>query len=132
MAHYLGGVQFTTILLGEAPRPPRQRVEVMTRPGVQGHALRLHGRDGEPFQIVTVSDTATLAAATTLYGNLQALVGQRTSLQWNDISVPVPVDVLDCQAIDGTPRKIVGLVGGLNAPSEGLLICRWTLLAQPT
>lgn len=120
-----------TLMLGEAPVPQGQRVEVLSRPGLNGQALRLLGESGGPFELITVNDTATGAEATQLYADLRQLVGQRVSIMWNSVALVPQFDVLDCRAINDTPRIVVGMVGGLNPPSVGLLVCRWVLLTVP-
>lgn len=68
------------------PPPPLQRiVEVMTYPGVNYEALRLHEYRSGVFQLTSMSDAPTVAAGRTLTSNYATLVGSGpVQLIWND------------------------------------------------
>ncbi len=107
-------------------------LELITRPGVYGVGFWKTGQRGKPFELTSSVDTVDFASARTTYLEYLALIGaDPVDLHWNvlDISTLEGIQfvVTHCELVEMKAIKTaVGKV--INAPSEGWLVCRWTLV----
>lgn len=119
---------FSFIDMGPIPIGIQQKVEIETRPGVDGHALFLTGARGEPFQVQTVVDVANVAAGALLFGQYENAVGDSASIIWAGVAHAKTFDILQVRPIQ--VNQIILGVGGLGGTSAGLVRAAWTLIAN--
>lgn len=123
VTHWIGPFPFVT-LEGEVAVPKR-RVDVLTRQGVDGVGVFVHGRVGQPFVLRSFADCADLGAARFLADNYPALIGAGVViLVWNAMVYPVHVLAVDEVAV----RALGGGVGFLVADPAAAVSCDWTLV----
>lgn len=73
MATGVGSVTFDSVNLEGLP--PSEAVELFTKPGADGIAARLGGKQGRPFTIICKKFLADVAAFGTLLTNVEGLKG---------------------------------------------------------
>lgn len=110
-----------------------KQLQVIERPGVDGHGLRDTGTRAQPFTLQGMEYVESRAAADTqlaAYKDLQALGGGVQVTQGGiDYS---PFDVLDVQ-FRGEPRQVARAVSQLVTNPTHMLATVWTLKAlNPT
>lgn len=124
--------QFEFINLSQAPIPPKDKIAVHSRAGVEGVELRRTGKRGEPFTVQTVMDAADYSAALALYKEYLTLIdGDPVDLMFLDETEPNKVQVLDVQPIPGGVTAILFGLNGMSGeatPSYGWCACEWTLI----
>lgn len=112
-----------------------EQLEIVQRPGVPDQGLWRTNLRGKPFELLSQVDCLSLADAHTTYAEEYVLLigADPVNVIQGGVDFGTTEDlafaVLDCQLVEA--RHILTAVGGLNPPSEGFLICRWTLLALP-
>jgi hypothetical protein len=129
MTHSIGA--FTFVTLAGDPSPLKQQTLVLARPGVDGVAVWLLGTRGEKFTLRSAVDAGSFSDARGLFTQYKALIGgDPVKLVWNGLKMEdetFAVIVLDVRPV--SIRRILGGVGGLNAPSQGWCECDWDLVA---
>jgi hypothetical protein len=102
------------------------------RDGVDGTDIRKLGKKGQPFEMFSVVDTDTLAAALDLYADYAATIGDGFpyDITWHDLDFTADRNtqyhVLDCEQLE--TRTLLGGSGGLSTERGALLRCRWLLM----
>ena len=122
MATSIGG--YNVIRLTGAPHEPAERVEVITRPGIDHPDYRTLGKVGQPFGVESVVDVDSNSDAQTRSENFAALVGTLVTVNLEHGTSHNNVMVLDVREVER--RRVVGAVGGQTA-GEFLLVHRWRL-----
>lgn len=123
IVHSIGTFSFLTM----TPAPPTRRVRSMveTRNGSDGFSIWKESIRGEAHQCQTVVDTGTFAAAQTLKALYEAACGgDKVPLIYAGVTYP-DVYIKDVRANIRT--QLIG-IGGLNPPSQALLVATWQLL----
>ncbi len=116
---------YTFISLQGATQRLGQRLEEITRDGVDGHAYRKQGKRGMPFQMIGVMDCDTLSGATTTYNALKGIEGSIVSVidDVGDSLSGVALLSVEKQSI----RKVLSGVGGVSSLHGAMLYVRLTL-----
>jgi len=105
--------------IDEGEQRPTEQVEDVTRPGVDGVALRRMGIRGETFVLNCIADYATEATFQAAYTALRALAGKVVSWINNEGTTLNNLGVTRVRLV--RKQKIRGAVGGL-AGTSGTLI----------
>ena len=115
------------------PELPKQQLQIVERPGVDGAGLFDLGKHGKPFQVVSKCDYADIQAAHDAAARYCALIeGPPLQIVHGDVNYSgygVYFQVLDVKA--GPPRGLVNAAGGVNPPSQAWMEAAWTLLPLP-
>lgn len=121
---------FTFLKLSGHPLQPKAEWDLEVRPGVDGIGLWRTGIRGEPFQIWSLVFTYNLETAQALYNAYVAHTNVSSGLvvRRAGLDNACRYKVLDVKPVEGSPRRIVGYVGGDNQTYFAELICVWTLL----
>lgn len=107
-----------------------ETVETIQRPGIDGTAIIQLGQKAEPFQMRSVVDATSFAAAMQLAALYKTYQGHGPyGLIWGGLDftsyfglVYVPTFVKPTKV-----RRLGAATGGLYPPSQGLVECLWTL-----
>ena len=129
MINSIGEFQF--IALQGHPIPPREQPEVISRGGVDGVGVWRTGKRGEPFELVSQVDVASMDGARRLFKQYVDTIAQDPVVLVQDnydySAEGWKVVVLDVQ--QRQRHAIISAVGGLNSPSRAFLECAWKLVA---
>jgi len=119
--------------------PPKTRVSIEDRPGVDGMDFFEEGRDkGTPFVLRSGVDTATmLDGEKLLMTYLGKIAGSDVVLKKAGVDFSTDlleadrfkVQILDVRKI--SLHAITSAINGINAPSAAYLECEWTLVSVP-
>ncbi len=124
--HAAGPTTFTFITLGGIPTAMQERVEEITRPGVDGHAFALLGLKGEPFQLEGVRDYDDLTAAKAALASLESLLPGSLVTVYDDFERQLDyVLVLDVRPIE--MRKVIKAAGGKSTSKGAILRVVFTM-----
>lgn len=122
------GNQNFTILLGN-PQSIAERVEVITRPGVDGFGVRRLGRRGEPFELLSKTDFATGVIGRLIFEQyVKMIADDKHHLRWEGIDFTPKVIVLD--VTQERLKVVTSITGGINVAQGGsgaILEAKWTL-----
>jgi hypothetical protein len=119
---------YTVLTMQGAVTPATgERLEEITRPGVDGVAFRRIGKKGAAFKLQTTVDTESAAGARTLYDNYKALQGQLVTITDTSGRIYTDIMVLNVQA--SAPQRILGASSGVTANPNYLLNANWQLQA---
>lgn len=116
-------------LRGQVAEPTLQ-LEDISRPGVNGVAVREVHRRAEPFEMIGTRDADDTAAANTLLSELQALQGKLVTLidgygvTWNNVVV------WKAQRVNND--KILKAAGGVSTNKGALLTVRFLMQLTET
>jgi hypothetical protein len=117
--------QFLQVLGTPVASVPRLQVE--TRPGVNGIAIWDTASRGRPFTLSTTVDTDTIAAAQALLVLYRELIGSSTPTQYFQFNVfYANVAVLDVREDETSPLGASS--GGLSTSAGALLRAQWDLV----
>lgn len=115
---------------GTPPTLLAEQVETHQRPGVDGTAIIKLGRKADAFQMRSVVDTPSFAAAVYLASQYMTYQGQGPyGLIWGSVNflsefnvlyVPIKIEITKV-------RRLSCAAGGLYPPSLGLVEALWTL-----
>lgn len=122
MAYSIGSLNFA--IMQGVLQPTGETVEDITRPGIHGHAFRLHGKRNPPSMVRTFADAADAAAAELLMASYRAAIGTVVTVSDSRESSIENVIVLDCRIVSARYSPIV--VGG-SGNSGIVVIADWTL-----
>ena len=120
---------------GEAT-PPRRRLDVESRNGVDGVALWDTGKKGQPFTLTTFVDVADRDAGQDTFGEyLELIEGGLVSIMKADHGHNIDGYQVAVLAVDVINLKTTeNMIGGLNVAdgeAGATLRCRWQLIAEP-
>lgn len=101
------------------------QLEEITRPGVDGTAVREVGRRADPFEVVAMVDVNDIAAADAKADALQALQG--TICGFTDAYGVNQGNVIVIRAQRVDIKKLVAASGGLSVSKGALVIFRFVL-----
>lgn len=122
---------FEFIAIHGEPLAPREQLDVIQRPGVDGTGFLQIGRRGEPFELLTMDDAETRQIAEDMLVDYRALITQTpVSLTRSGVTYPWLVQVLDVQA--AAISDLLGSAGGRHPPSAAVVRARWRLVAVDT
>lgn len=108
----------------------QERVEILARPGIDDHGLRLLGQVGEPTQLLTAKYVLDIATANTKLLAYQTLIGQEYGVAIYQASVKHwPYDVLAVQFAE-QPRQVAKVVGNVTGTEQVRMVCRWTVIPR--
>lgn len=129
-ANSLGPFSFISARLSgghSSPPLPLKKISTIQRPGVSGTGFIDEGSKGDPFELETFVDAASLEGAVNLFAQYAAWVGTQApvTLIWSGIViealyVAIAVRQLQCQ-------KILAGSGGLSGNPQAILKVVWTL-----
>jgi hypothetical protein len=129
MINSIGEFQFITVL--GHPVGPREQPEVIARSGVDDVGVWRTGKRGEPFELVSQVDVASMDGARRLFKQYVDSIGQDPVVLIQDdydySAEGWKVVVLDVE--ERQRHAIISAVGGLNLPSLAFLECAWKLVA---
>lgn len=127
MSYQIGDFEFIS-LSRVFPRPTQKLVREK-RPGLHGVTLWRTGRTGEPFQITSAADCASLEAAEALLHLYELLVGaDPVVVRWGNLDLPDILAVVhDVQAPEGGIFRTVLGIGGLLGTSQAFCRAIWTV-----
>lgn len=128
--HYIGSFQFLNLVA--PPDFTKESVMIQVREGVDGALLKTTGRRGQPQRWVSTVDVPALSAAPYLFNEYLTLIGaDPVPIVWASIPLEGQLfAVLDVRPI--LMKRVIGSVGGLNAPSLAILECEWFLFPIQT
>lgn len=113
------------------PEGPREWLEILARPGVDGLAFWKTGVRARPFILRSKVDLTNLLEAVQCFALYQQLIGaDPVPLVWGGIDFTqygYKFKVLDIRQIRAS--AIIGCVGGISPPSYGWLEAEWELVA---
>jgi hypothetical protein len=118
---------FTFVSMLPPPPFPYQNLEFEARAGVNGYAAWKTGIMADQFQVSTLIDLPTIAAAATIFSNYQALVAA-SPVGIAYAGMPLPFYVLVQKVEAEEMRATVLGVGGINGTSRAILRAKWTLI----
>ena len=122
--------QFNFISLEGEYDPEAQSIVIDSRPGVDGMEFTLQGNKGQPFPMVSLVDSNTLATAKQLIRDYKTLIAAGTVGVWKNGEVH-----FQCKVLGVTPlriAKITTAVGNKQSAAAGAIVeCRWDLIAVP-
>lgn len=124
---------FTFLTLRGNPEPLKRQLELASRAGVDGITATRTGKRGVPFTLQSGVDTATRAAARTLFTQyVQSIGTDPVQLTWYDLGMvgeSFKVLVRDVRPVD--VARIINSSGGISGttPALGYLVCDWDLIA---
>jgi hypothetical protein len=125
--------QYEVLDIQPMPDLPKQRLELVERPGVDGTAIWETGVRGRPCTVRTRVDQPDPSTAMEVFGDYCSLVDEDpvevtfAARPMSDLGAKY--QVLDVRIIEIC--GITGASGGLNSPSEAWLECEWDLLPVP-
>lgn len=116
---------------GGAPAFVQQQTEIVQRPGVEGTGIILHGRKGQPFQMRSGCDYATLGDALDAFLAYNDSVGtDPAQLVWGgtdyEMTFNVLYGILHVELIRA--RRISCGAGGTETTPGAWLEALWTLV----
>ena len=116
------------LTMKEHPEVPKEEVEVVKRPGVDGVGIWRTGKRGSPMTVTTTVDAASFAVGQAMYLSYSNLIANAAvAIIWEGLAMPFLVNVLDVRVI--TLNAISTSVGGINPPSGAVLVCEWDLIS---
>ena len=123
--------EYVFIGLHGNPDPPKEAVEIMERPGVDGIGVWRLGRWGKPFFMRSQVDVASMAAAAVLLGRYRDMIGQDpvSMIQDNVDSAACGFLVVVEDVRQERCHAIENSTGGINPPSLAWLEAGWRLRA---
>lgn len=128
----LGSFRFRT-WFGTPPGRIKERVEVLTSPGIDFDAVRLLGASSPQFEVESVVDVASDLFAHHLFAAYASVIGGNASkLVWAGFDydqVNQRAIVLDCQML--SVQRKAAICGALNPGFTTDLRVRWRLLLTP-
>lgn len=116
------------LFLGGLQEPLGQKVEEITRQGVNSHAYRKSAIRGDAFEMIGKVDCDTIAAATALYEEFKLLEGELVTLvdDYGETTNNVMIEAV--RLID--KFKLLTAVGGVSTTKGAFLVvgfmCRRT------
>lgn len=128
MADSIGSFSFVSMSM--VPLGSKQTTEIEVRSGVNGHYLWLTGTRGEPCQVETYVDVATIALAEDKMNDYEGIIGTVVAVIYASQTRPKNYFVMNVQPLPGFPRKTsLGVGGTLGTTSAAILGAIWTLVA---
>lgn len=127
MDNYIGTYPF--IQMSMLPLGSKQTTEIESRPGVDGTYIWLTGNRGEPFEVITVVDTDSVAASALLISHYEELIGTPQQVTFAGTIMPKLYAVLNVRPIPELIRQTVVGIGGTGGLSYGICAAQWTLVA---
>jgi len=120
------GTEFEFIALSGTVQKPGPVLEDLSRPGVNGTALRDLGMRGQPFELIGFRDFDDAFDADEFFAGLQAAARDTVILTDDFNMIYGSVALLSVMRID--QRKIASVVGGLSLAPTVLMTLR--IIAQ--
>lgn len=123
--------EYVFIGLHGNPDPPKEAVEILERPGVDGVGVWRLGRWGKSFLMRSAVDVASMAAAATLFDRYRDLIGQDpvSLIQDNVDSAARGWLVVVEDVRQERCHAVMNSTGGINPPSLAWLVAGWRLRA---
>lgn len=120
-----GSTTYTFLTMQGQVNPLSERLEIITRPGVDGHAYRRLGSGATPFRLRTLVDVDDAAAITTTLAGYKAFVSKLVTVTDAHGNATTNVMVLDVRPV--AEQSILTAVGFLSTTATKLLTVDWTL-----
>lgn len=109
------------------PIPASPQIQDIDRPGTDYHGLRVLGRTGPPFQMLSVEYTETLAAASEQLARYHLLKGDSVGVKITHRGLEYyPADVVSVDWVE-PPYEVANVAGSLTPNPGACLRCQWVL-----
>lgn len=118
------GAKSFTFLDGQV-NPLGERLQEITRPGVDGYAYRKIGKKAEPYTMSSVTEVTSLSAEETTVDGYKDIVGTLVTVEDERGNSHENQTVLAVQHVGTQP--ITSPSGGSYTNSVALIYCQWTL-----
>jgi len=124
------GATFSFISLRGEPEPVGMEVEVVTRPGVNGHAYWEDAKRGRPFDMEGYVDKGSFSDAASAFELMKAKQGKVGTVTDDRGRIFLNVAILGVERV--SIRPVAGSVGGLLSAGSAaaLLVVRFRMLSS--
>lgn len=110
------------------PLSHKKSTLVESRSGVDGVFVWLNGTRGEPFEVTTFKDCATIGDADTAIKDYEAAIGSLANVTFAGVDQPKQVAILNVRPVPEQVRAVLHGIGGTLGTSAAIAVASWTLI----